>query len=272
METRIGMFGAALVLAAGTAMAQYATDVINYNHGTGFATEFGSGAGYTNSAAAIGEPSKVTPGDFGGPVDPFSPPYTRDQVVSIGTGGSLTVKFTSPIVHDASHPYGLDFTIFGDTGFSIVNGDFGGGGVTDGSLFNPRGAVTTVSVSADGANFFKLNPSLAPVIGDYYPTDGSGNFGLPLNPALKPGDFAGANMAKIRSLYAGSAGGASYSLAWAIDGAGSTVAIDAVNFIRIDVLSGAAQVDGISAVVPEPGVVALAGLGLVGVFVFGRRK
>jgi len=38
------------------------------------------------AAPALGEPSRVTPGDFGGPVDPFDPPYLPTQLVSVGQG------------------------------------------------------------------------------------------------------------------------------------------------------------------------------------------
>ena len=274
METKIGIAATLLVLSAAAARAEFASDLVNYTPGTGYATEFGTGAGYTNGVAALGEPSRVTPGDFGGPVDPFSPPYTRDQIVSLGAGGSLTVQFASPILRDASHPYGRDFIIYGDTGFSIINGDFSGGGITDGSLFNPRTAIATVSVSADGVNFYKLNPSLAPALGNYFPTDGSGNFGLPVNPAVKPGDFNNAGLAGIRALYAGSGGGASYSLSWAIDGNGQPVSLSSIDYIKVDVFTGELQIDGFSTVTaaPEPGSVALAALGACALLVFRRQR
>ena len=46
--------------------AQYASKVVGYSTGDGFAD------GYTDPASALGAPSRVTPGTFGGPVDPFS--------------------------------------------------------------------------------------------------------------------------------------------------------------------------------------------------------
>ena len=111
-----------------------------------------STAGYTNAAAALGSPSRQTVDPdptFGGtfPVDPFSPPYLSSQVVSIGAGGSLTVHLDTPVVNDPAHPFGVDFIIFGNSGFVITNGNFSGGGITDGSLFANNSGSTRVSVS-----------------------------------------------------------------------------------------------------------------------------
>src|SRR5687768_14743038 len=122
----------------------YASSVINYNSGSGFA------AGYTNASSALGEPSRITPGQFGGPVDPFNPPYLSEQLVSVGAGGHLTLQFDSQILNNPGNPFGIDFLIFGNSGFSITNGDFSGGGITDGSLFGANSGQTRVSVSADG--------------------------------------------------------------------------------------------------------------------------
>src|ERR1041384_611947 len=116
-----------LILILASAMAnslaqtsQFADSIIAYNPGRGFVTEFGSGLGYTNASAALGQPSRITPGPFGGPVDPFNPPYLRDQIVSMGEGGSLTVRFSTPIRHLATHPFGRDFMVFGNAGFTIT--------------------------------------------------------------------------------------------------------------------------------------------------------
>src|SRR5690349_3213061 len=92
-----------------TVCAQFASSVVSYVPGTGVA------AGLTNPAAALGEPSRVTPGTYGGPVDPFDPAYLGSQLVSIGTGGSLTVKFSQPILNHPLNRFGIDFIIFGNS-------------------------------------------------------------------------------------------------------------------------------------------------------------
>ena len=239
----------------------FADSVLSYNPGTGFATEFGSGLGFTNSAAALGEPSRVTPGTFGGPVDPFNAPYLRDQVVSIGTGGSLTVQFNSPLPNNPSNPHGLDFVIFGNAGFVIVNGDYSGGGITDGSLYaSNEGGITRVSISSDGLNYYQLDPALAPTVDQLFPTDGSGNFHLPVDPSLKNDSFNGLGLDGIRALYNGSGGGTGFDISWARNSQGQPVDLDSIQYVRVDVLNGASEIDGFS-IVPEPGTWAFILLG-----------
>jgi hypothetical protein len=224
----------------------------------GFADSFadyrpGAGATYTNAASALSEPSRFTAGAFPGPVDPFSPAYLGEQIVSLGQGGSITLRFGSPIQNDPVHPFGLDFIVFGNSGFSITNNDFSGGGITDGTLFGANSGATRVSVSSDGAAFYELSSALAPVVDGPFPTDGAGDFHLPLHPALTPQSFAGKSLAEIRSLYAGSAGGTAFDLSWARDSQGEPVTLASASYVRIEVLSGVAEIDGVSAV-SRPGI------------------
>jgi hypothetical protein len=248
--------------------AQFADSVVSYNSGTGFVP------GFTDPTTALGAPSSQTVDpdpDFGGtfPVDPFDPPYLTSQIVSIGAGGSLTLHLNTPISHGAN-PFGIDFLIFGNTGFQIVNGDFSGGGITDGSLFGNNTGSTLVKVSADGSNWFTLNPSLAPTVDGLFPTDGSGNPLLPVNPSLTGNDFNGKTLSGIQSLYDGSAGGTGFDLAWAQDTNGDSVFLPSADYVQIDVISGASEIDAVS-VVPEPATVALLFSG-AGLLWLQRRK
>jgi hypothetical protein len=260
-------------LALGASMAA----TVSINQAASFAdavTDYHPGAlganlaSYTNTSSVVGEPSRVTPGIWGGPVDPYNPPYVNSQLLAVGTNGTLTVHLGSPAVNSASNPYGIDFIVFGGAGFSITNGDFSGGGITDGSIFNPRPGSVRVSVSSDNQTFYTLDSSLAPVFDKLYPTDGSGDFNAPVNPNLKEADFAGKTLAEIRALYAGSAGGTGYDLDWAIDANGQRVHLDNAQFVRIDVLDGSYEIDGFATVspVPEPStsILILAGLGFLG--------
>ncbi|MGD0614753.1 MAG: hypothetical protein ABSA69_04830 [Verrucomicrobiota bacterium] len=234
------------------AYAQFADSVVSYTPGTGV------NPSYTNPNAALGAPTTFIGYQN---ADPFNPPYQATDIVGLGVNGSITLQFNTPIQNDPSNPYGLDFIVFGHAGFTE---DFSTG-TTDGTLFTGGTADVQVSVSTDGVTFYTLNPTLTPVVDGLYPTDASGNPFLPVNPALTAADFAGQDLAGIRALYAGSAGGAGFDLSWAINGNNQSVPLSAVNYVRLDDLSGVAYIDAIS-VVPEPSVVSLAllaGVGLV---------
>ncbi len=222
----------------------FADEVLSYNAGIGFVAPF------TDPTAALGEPSRTNP--YGEATDPFDPPYGTNQIVSIGAGGHLVVRFHTPILNHPHNLDGLDFTIFGNAGFIITN-DFGvstwiGSPATDGSLFGDSAGETRVSVSRDGLHFYELNPAFAPAVDSFPPTDGTGNFHLPLAPNLSPSNFAGATLNDIRALYRGSAGGASYDISWAQNARGHPVFLPDIRFIRIDVLSGRAEIDGFATV------------------------
>jgi hypothetical protein len=228
---------AGLSLVPFIAKAQFASGVISYNPGSGFSPNF------TNSSAALGAPAS------GSGITPFAPPFSTSQIVSIGAGGSLTLQFNTPIINNPANAYGVDMMIFGNSFFVITSGS-GSSAVTSGTIFTST-VSTRVEVSADGSTWFTLDPSHAPNVGTLFPTDGTGNPFLPVNPTLTSADFNGLNLSGIRSLYGGSAGGTGFDLSWARDDNGNSVDLQSANFVRIDVLSGRTQIDAISAV-PEP--------------------
>lgn len=251
-------------LSAALSAADFAEEIIQYNPGTGFARDFSTGAGYTNTAAALGEPSRLNPGPFGGPVDPFNPPFQADQLLSIGAGGSVTVRLGRLVLNDPAHAFGIDFLIFGNSGFVITNNNYSGGGITDGSIFSQNAGQTRVSVSSNNVQYYELDPSLAPIVDGYFPTDGLGDFHRAVNPQLNAGAFAGGDLTRLRSLYNGAAGGTGFDLTWARDMTGQPIRLDNIQYVRVDVLSGASEIDGF-VVVPEPSTWALLGLALASV-------
>ncbi|MCI0533686.1 MAG: hypothetical protein L0Z50_00510 [Verrucomicrobiales bacterium] len=243
----IRLFALALAgkLVVANSFAQFADAVVAYTPGVGVSTS------YTNPVSALGQPSRITPGMFGGPVDPFNSAYLGSQLVSVGAGGSLTLEFNTPISNNPANPFGLDFIIFGNAGFTITNGNYSGGGITDGSMYGNNAGSTRVSVSADGVTFYALDPALAPTVDTLFPTDGAGNFFQPMNPSLTSASFGGQGLAGIAARYAGSGGGAGYDLAWAQDTNGTPMTLNSVRFVRVDVLSGKSEVDGMAAVSPS---------------------
>lgn len=262
---------AALIFAATTTQAQFATSVVSFNAGVGYQVEFGSNIPITDPSQALGAPTASNPGEFGGPVDPFNPPYLASQIVSMGTGGSLTLRFDTPIENHAANPFGLDFIVFGNAGFIITNGDFGGGGITDGSLFGAAEPNSTrVSISADNNTYFTLSPLLTPTFDRYFPTDSQGNPHIAVNPAFanEPA-FLNQGLPGIRQRYNGSAGGTGFDIDWARDLDNNPVNLSSIQYIRVEVLSGSAEIDSIS-VVPEPTTSAL--LTLSALLLLRKRK
>jgi hypothetical protein len=233
---------ASLVLHSHAAKTNFAERVISYDPGLGFA------AGYTNTEAVLGEPSRVNP--FNDGTEPFNPPYGRNQILSIGEGGSLTIKFDKPVHNGPHKPFKLDFIIFGNSGFIITNDfdpntfDWIGTPATDGSLFGANPGVTRVSVSKDGKKFYVLDPERAPGVDVLYPTDGLGDFRTPVNPELTAADFAGATTDDIRALYHGSGGGAGFNIRWALTHKGKRADLSTIRYVRVEVLSGKVEVDG----------------------------
>lgn len=252
-KVRLSLLAIASIFLTLNARAQFADAVVEYNSGTGFTP------GYTNAQSALGEPSRVTPGTYGGPVAPFSPAYLHSQLVSIGEGGSLTVKFDKAVHDHPQNRFGVDFIVFGNSGFIITN-DFDfmtfnwvGTPATDGSIFGGGEGQTVVSVSQDGTSFYVLNPAVTPAVDAGLPTDGAGDFTVPADPTLTPADFAGLTEEQIVALYFGSAGGSGYDLASAQDAYGNRVNLQWIRYVRIQALSGKVDVDGVSAVFNPPG-------------------
>jgi hypothetical protein len=229
---------AGMALVSTSSGSPYAAAVVNYNPGSGYAPD------YTNTSTVLGQPS--TADSSGDAVDPFYPAWQTNQILSIGAGGWVTVEFDQPVVH---YPNGnRDFIIFGNSFFDVTNFSATNAlWATDGVVVNDAGQAQ-VSVSRDGVAFYTLNPALAPTVDYLYPTDGSGDFRWPVNPALAPADFAGLTLAQMRLLYNGSAGGASYDIAWAQDTNGTPVCLPDISYVRVDVVTNYLQIAGFAAV------------------------
>jgi hypothetical protein len=239
---------AGLVSTSTSFAGPFADTVISYNPGIGFV------ANYTNIDTVLGDISHINP--FFDATDPFDPPYGTNQILSVGAGGSLIVRFAAPVANSPGNRLGLDFTIFGNTGFYITNDydpdtyEWIGTPATDGSLFAQNTGQTRVSVSQDGTNFFQLNTNLAPTVDNLCPTDATGDPQIPVDSTLVQTNFAGLTLEQIRAVYNGSAGGSSFDISWAQDTNGNPVSLSWIRYIRIDVVSGKSEIDAISSTAP----------------------
>jgi hypothetical protein len=223
--------------------------------------------GYDQPLTALGSPERFSgEGVFPGAVTPFSPAWGADEIVSIGIGGWLTVRFDAPVRDDAQNPFGIDLLAFGNAGLidtdwpnGIAGGVFGAGGV--------------IEVSVDGVDW-RVVPGVAPcgmfpTLGysdllDPYaiePGDVLSDFTTPVDPAFDP---AGLGFAEISAAYDGSGGGAGIDLA--------LVGLEEISFVRISNPDGAEpiEIDGLSDVTAVPGAGAGWLLGVTAV-VAGRR-
>jgi hypothetical protein len=237
--------------------AQFAGAVISYTSGTGIA------AGFTNASAALGAPAS------GKSITPFSPPFSKSQIVSIGAGGEITLQMSTPIVNDPNDPYGINFNIFANQ-FFIENSKDEVSGLSD------HADSILVQVSLNDSTWYTLNPSLAPQPGTLFPTAGNGNPLLAVNPSLTLADFDGQNLAGVESLYNGAAGGTGYDLGWAQNAKGNSADLLTADYVRIEVQSGVLDLDAISAVPAVPETMATswamlaAGAGLF--WLYGRME
>ncbi len=241
----------------------WASQVVSYVEGTGIQP------GYNVPGSALGEPTRFTGvGSFPGAVTPFNPAFLASEVVSVGTGGHLVLRFDAPVANDPLNPFGVDLLIFGNTGY--IDGAFPGG-VASGVFGAGNGSV---EVSADGVNWFLVPGAGAdspfPTLGyldlsdPYATTAGSvpSDFTRPVDPALNP---MGLNFAQIVVAYAGSGGGTGIDLA--------SVGLAAISFVRI--ANGAAgvtvEIDALADVAPVPVPGVLVAFALL-VPAWGRRR
>jgi hypothetical protein len=206
----------------------------------------------TNPVVVLGEPSRFTDDPdpvWGGlwPVDPFGGPYLGDQILQLDTGANLTVEMQRPVVNHPENPYGVDFLVFGNAFFQF-NSDWT---TTSGLLGGTNEGSTRVSVSADGQTFYAMKPVLPSTVDTWFPTDGQGDFGMPVDPALGADDFRGRDLAGVRQLYNGSGGGTGYDISWAVDEQGASVHLPWIRFVRLEQEDGKAEIDAVSGASPR---------------------
>lgn len=220
----------------------FAVEVVEYVQGSGVPQDFISGALFNDPTAALGRPTLNTTGDgwyvplsTQVPIVPIGPAFRSFEVVSIGRGGSLTLKFSHAVANDRHNPHGVDFIVFGNAMQAIQSGPAWRNG-------NPEDTVVTqatygepgiVSVSQDGVvwHTFSSGPyadTFAPTAG--YRWDSVADAWAeeldptrPVNPLLK---VDGMNVAQMIDAYDGSAGGTGFDI--------GVLGLDWIQYVRIE--------------------------------------
>lgn len=212
----------------------FAVEVVDYDN-------TGVGATHNNPQVAIGRPSVDT--YYYADLRPVVPIYAASgshEVVTVGFGGHLILKFAHRVADDENNPYGIDFTVFGNAwqmiGFTQEwhYGDPWLATISTDIVFYEPGRV---SVSQDGQTWYVYDYSVdpnTPAADDFAPTLGrvfdednpyDGYEGwdnlwwgeetdptLPLDPNITPADFVGESLAEICLIYGESAGGTGFDL------------------------------------------------------------
>ena len=190
---------------------------------------------YTFPQSALGRPTMDT--DYYGaarPAVPVYPAWRPSEVVTVGVGGRLVLKFGHKVCDDENNPYEIDFIVFGNALQSI-------GGLENWNYGDPAAVLLTsgfvnteagkVSVSQDGIVWYSYEngpfaDSFAPTLGRIYDPNNpvlypgwdnlwwgeATNPMLPLDPNVRSEDFAGRSVAELCFAYGKSAGGTGFDL------------------------------------------------------------
>ena len=171
------------------------------------------------------------------PVVPVYSAWETDQVVKIGFGGHLIVKFSHKVADDKNNPYGVDFVVFGNAFQRIGGGTYweyqdpATVTISSDDVYAEPGLV---SVSQDGETWYSYDgPNLpradtfAPTLGRTYDPNNAvdaytgwenlwwgevTNPTVPLDPNLTAADFVGKTVAEVCMIYDQSAGGTGFDL------------------------------------------------------------
>jgi hypothetical protein len=185
----------------------WADAVVHYDPGSA------TGLYTTALQSVVGAPERYT-GEIGGfpaAVNPFNPAWGWDELLAVGPGGSLTLRFDEPVADDPLNPFGLDLILFANMGYSSDLGF----GVTSGSMLGGATAAQ-IEVSQNGTGWTPLtsilSSSILPTLGyqditdPFTPPAGTvlTDFTRPVAPGF---DAAGMSLAQIIAAYGGAGGG-----------------------------------------------------------------
>lgn len=119
----------------------FADEVVNYAPGPGW---------YNYSGSIWIHPENALDAPLGKYVN--EPYYTDTDtpVVTLGDGGTITLKFDTPVADNPHNPYGLDFIVFSNAVF------------VGGSPQLRWQELAFVEISQDGVNWYLIKPSILP--------------------------------------------------------------------------------------------------------------
>ena len=242
----------------------WADAVVSYDPGIAAQT------GYTNPNTALGRPERFTGEGFGfpGSVTPFAPAFGTDEIVSIGAGGHLTLRFDNAITDDAANPFGTDLIIYNNSFFNVDD------------FFSPDTVITgveadggSVELSADGITWVDATGIVAdgglPTLGFADETNPFGgpagsvptDFRRATDPAFDP---VGLSFTQLVAAYDGAAGGVGIDI--------GAFGLSSVSYIRISNAADATrniEIDAVVDAIPSPGPLALLPAAL---FALRRRR
>ena len=228
------------VWAWGYGASDFAAEVVYYDAGSGGDKDWLDGRNFDDANNALGRPTVDTTGDNLNiavgetvPVVAVYPAFRSFEVVTVGKGGQLILKFDHRVADDENNRYGVDFIVFGNAqtfGMRFwANRDPEAFVVTGDRMISESAAV---SVSQDGENWYRYEDGpwaddFAPTLGRVYDPDNTdetiGDWNMwwaeatdptvPLDPALGIEDIAGLTVAEAAQLYGRSAGGTGFDIA-----------------------------------------------------------
>jgi len=217
----------------------WAYEVVGYMSGTNVATDYWTGEPYTNTASSLGRPTRD---GAWGDITMFSSPYQDSELVSIGSGGYLAVRFDHPVSNDVLNPFGADLIIFGNSFFwdsSYPDGEVA-------ALDNDPG---TILVSQNGTNWHEITAITAD---GAYPSQGYrdtssayGSDGTTPSDFLMPVDtnlaWVGSDYPTMLAGYNGAGGGAPVDI--------SATGLDWIQYVMVTQALGqgwSTEIDGFS--------------------------
>jgi hypothetical protein len=264
IKTHTGFLVACLFISAAALANDYdqndfASEVIEYVQGTGVINDYLANKPFNDANTALGRPTLETTGDGlymppgqNVPVVPVYGPFRYFELVTVGNGGRLTVKFNHPVANDNNNPYGIDFIIYGNANQTIAGGQHWTNGnpeqTTVSSSVSAEPGIVAVSQDGNNWHYFSSGPyadGFAPTAS--YEWDEVNNVwadeldpARPIDPNLTAAGLNGRTVSQVIALYNGSAGGTGFDI--------GLLGLDWIQYVRIEDKPGSSLTTEIDAI------------------------